>query len=92
LAKTAGDLAMHRRDLRLEQAKYRFRNAENYKNKYQLDDAMALEDDISELMGVITELEAREEVLKAVALGFEDLRNAASREMFRRSTEVAPKD
>jgi uncharacterized membrane-anchored protein len=85
-------LTMLRRDLRLVQAKYRFKNNNKFKTKYELDDAMQLEDDISELLSDITKLEAELEVITAVALGYEDYRNAASREIFRRSSEVAPKD
>lgn len=92
VAKTAGDLAMRKRDLRLEQAKYRHLNKKKFKTKYELDDAMVTEDGIKELMDEIVMLEAREEIIKALALGYEDLRNAASREMFRRSSEQAPRD
>ena len=91
-AKRASMLTMLRRDLRLVQAKYRFKNNNKFKTKYELDDAMQLEDDISELLSDITKLEAELEVITAVALGYEDYRNAASREIFRRSSEVAPKD
>lgn len=92
VAKAASRLAVLRRDLRIEQAKFRFKNKMKFKTKYELDDAMQLEGGISELVSEITVLEARVEVMKAVAEGYEDLRNAASREMFRRSTEQATRD
>ena len=83
---------MLKRDLRLAQAKYRFKNSKKYKTKYELDDAMVMEDEISALLDTITKVEAELAVITAIALGYEDYRNAASREMFRRSNEVAPKD
>jgi len=91
-AKRASSLTMLKRDLRLAQAKYRFKNSKKYKTKYELDDAMVMEDEISALLDTITKVEAELAVITAIALGYEDYRNAASREMFRRSNEVAPKD
>lgn len=91
-AKTSADLAIRKRELRLAQAKYRYLNKKKFKTKYELDDAMVTEDGIEELMSEITLLEAREEVIKALALGYEDFRNAASREIFRRSAERPPLD
>jgi hypothetical protein len=91
-ARIAGDRAMRQRDLRLAQAKYRHLNKKKFKTKYQLDDAMVMDEDIEKLMDEITLLEAREGVVKALAEGYEDLRNAASREMFRRSSEQGPRD
>jgi hypothetical protein len=92
VAKTAGELAMRKRDLRMVHAKYRHRNVKKFKTKYELDDAMVLDDEVKELMDEIVLLEAREGVVKALAEGYEDLRNAASREMFRRSSEQGPRD
>jgi hypothetical protein len=92
VAKRAGRLAGLKRDLRLEQAKFRYKNVKKFKTKYELDDAMQLEDEIADLLDEITKLEAEKEVIEALALGYEDLRNAASREMFRRSSEQAPRD
>lgn len=90
-AKTSADLAIRKRELRLAQAKYRYLNKKKFKTKYELDDAMVTEDGIEELMSEITLLEAREEVIKALALGYEDFKSAASREMFRRSSEEESK-
>jgi hypothetical protein len=92
VAKRAGRLAGLKRDLRLEQAKFRYKNVKKFKTKYELDDAMQLQDEIADLLDEITVLEAEKEVIEALALGYEDLRNAASREMFRRSSEQAPRD
>jgi hypothetical protein len=91
-AKLSGTLAMIKRELRLEQAKFRIRNGKKYKTKYELDDAMQLDEGVFDIYQLQAEKEAELEVVNAVALGYEDLRNAASREMFRRSSEVAPKD
>lgn len=92
VAKRAGRLAGLKHDLRLEQAKFRHRNAKKYKTKYEIDDAMQLEDSIGDTLDEIAKLEAEKIVIEALAFGYEDLRNAASREMFRRSSEQAPRD
>lgn len=88
----ASRLAVLRRDLRIAQATFRFKNKRKYKTKYELDDAVALDKDFQQLTEDITTLEAEFEIIQALALGYEDLRNAASREMFRRSSEQAPRD
>ena len=92
VAKRAGRLAGLKHDLRLEQAKFRHRNAKKYKTKYELDDAMQLEDSVGDMLDEIAKLEAEKLVIEALSVGYEDLRNAASREMFRRSSEQAPRD
>jgi len=81
-----------KRDLRLVQAKFRQRNIKKYGTKYELDDAMTLDKEFQELTTEIAECEAHFELVKAVAEGYEGFRNAASREMFRRSSEAAPRD
>ena len=91
-AKLEGELGYLRRDLRMEQAKFRQRNIEDFKNKYSLDDAMVMDEDVSGLMDGIVVTEAKLELVKALALGYEGLRNAASREMYRRGTEAAARD
>jgi hypothetical protein len=83
---------MLKRDLKIAQAKYRYLNKEKFKTKYELDDAMITEEGIKEYIDGIALLEAREVVVKALAEGYESLRNAASREIFRRSSEQAPRD
>jgi len=88
----ASRLAYFRRDVRLAQAKFRFRNKKKYKTKYELDDAMFMDEDVAKVVDQMTKVEAEFEIIKAVAEGFEDIRNAASREMYRRGSEQAPRD
>jgi hypothetical protein len=79
-----------RRDLRIAQAKFRLRNEDKLKNVV---DAMFEEDEhISKMLNRISEAEAHATLVEAVAQGYEDLRNAASREMTRRISEQAPRD
>ncbi len=85
-------MARLRRGLKLEQAKFRVRNSTHFKNKYQLDAKMVRDKGIRKIEDEITTLEVQLEVRTAVAEGYEAIRNAASREMFRRSSEQAPKD
>lgn len=91
-ARYATELAALQRDLRFEQAQYRHLHKGDYKTKYELDDAMALDTNIAKLEEQILEASARTEMLDALLKGYEDLFRAASREMTRRFAEVAPKD
>ena len=92
LAKVAVELAHLKRDLRLEQAQFRFRHKGEHKTKYELDDAMAESKRHKSISNKILEAEANYEILQAVVQGYEDLRNAASREIARRTGEQAPRD
>ena len=91
-AERASRLALLRRDLRLAQAAFRFKNKKKFKTKYELDDALVLDKEFQQLTDDITVLEAEFEMIEALAHTYEDFRNAASREMYRRGTEQAPKD
>jgi hypothetical protein len=91
-ARKASRLAVLKRDLRLAQARFRFKNKKKFNTKYELDDVMLMDDEICELQNEIVATEAELEVVTALAVGYEDLRNAASREIFRRSSEQAPRD
>ena len=82
-------LARLKRDLRIETAKFRFRFKDDYKTKYELDDAMAVDDLMEQRQSEILEAEAELTVLNAIAAGYEDIRNAASREVTRRVGEKA---
>jgi hypothetical protein len=53
---------------------------------------MARSKRIGKLRNRVTELEIQLELVKAVTDGYEDLRNAASREMFRRDSERPARD
>lgn len=83
-------LVRSRRDLRMAQAKFRVRFSDEKKNVV---DAMMEEDNhIARLLDRIAIQEAHLKLINAVAAGYEDLRNAASREMTRRLGEKAPND
>jgi hypothetical protein len=90
-AKLAADAAAIKRDLRLEKAKFRLRNKGEKQNVIL---AMMEEDEtIVELeIMLLTEVDAKVGILSAIAEGYEDLRNAASREMTRRIGERAATD
>jgi hypothetical protein len=85
-------LARLKRDLRISTAKFRFKFKDNYKTKYELDDAMAMDDLMEMGHEEILQAEAELAVLNAIASGYEDIRNAASREVTRRVGERAPRD
>lgn len=89
-AKLGADAAQLKRDLRLEKAKFRLRHKGE---KFTVINSMMEEDDtIAEIEDALTEVEMKVDLLAAVAGGYEDLRNAASREMTRRISEVGPHD
>jgi hypothetical protein len=91
-ARIASKLALLRRDLRIEQGVFRSRHKDDYKTKYELDDAMVEDERISELTDRVMQCEAELEITNAIAEGFDGFRAAASREMYRRGMENAPKD
>lgn len=87
VAKLATDAAAIKRDLRLEKAKFRLHNK---KEKVNIVNAMMEEDEtISELEDRLQEVETKAALVSAIAEGYEDIRNAASREMTRRLGERA---
>ena len=85
-------LATLRAGQRVDAAKFRFRYSDDYKRKYELDAALSMNKRYRKREDEILTLEAKVDVLNAVAASYEDLRNAASREMYRRGSEQAPKD
>lgn len=76
----------------MAQAKFRFRNKKKFKTKYELDDAVLMDEEFQKITDDMTMLEAQHDMVKALAEGYEAIRNAASREIFRRSSEQAPRD
>lgn len=89
-AKLAADEAALKRDLRLVKAKFRLHHKGE---KMNIVNAMMEEDEtIIEIEERLSEVEAKVGILTAVAQGYEDLRNAASREMSRRIGERAQID
>jgi hypothetical protein len=91
-ARTATDLAVVRHELRQAEAIYRARHGDDHGAKWKLDTEMARSKRIGKLRNRVTELEIQLELVKAVTDGYEDLRNAASREMFRRDSERPARD
>lgn len=89
-AKVAADAAAIKRDLRLAKAKFRIRHKSE---KVNVVAAMMEDNDaISELEDKLLEVEVKVELLDAVAAGYADLRDAASREITRRTRERAAVD
>jgi len=84
------DILRLRRELKMEQAKFRVRHKGQPKN---ITDAM-MEDDatISELLDTISEVEIKVTILEAVTKTYEGIRSAASREISRRIGERAAID
>lgn len=90
VAKLATDEGHLKRDLRMAKAKFRMRNRGE---KLNIVNAMMEDDEeISEFEDKLLEVAMKIGVLTAVAQGYEDLRNAASREMSRRIGERAQID
>jgi hypothetical protein len=90
LAKVASDAASVKRNLRLVKAKFRLHHKGEKVNV--INSMMEVDDVIVELEDKLAEVEAKVGILSAVAEGYEDLRNAASREMTRRIGERAATD
>jgi hypothetical protein len=76
----------------VEAAKFKYRHTDDYKRKYELENALLNNKRYAKRENEILGLDAQVALLNAVAESYEDLRNAASREIFRRSSEQAPKD
>lgn len=89
-AKVGTDVATIKRDLRIAKAQFRVRHKEEKVNVV----AAMMEDDkeIAELETKLVEVEAREEIISALAQGYADIRDAASREITRRTAERAAVD
>lgn len=91
-ARVATQLMKLRYDEKIEVAKYRARHGDDFKTKYALDDVITQDKRIKKIRDGVIELEVQKEILESVATGFDVIRQAASREMYRRSNEHAPKD
>jgi hypothetical protein len=85
-------LAYAERDARIEKGIFRTRHSQDYKTKWELEDAIVQDRRIKEIEDRVVEYQARLTMAEAVAQGYEDIRNAASREMFRRGSEKAQSD
>ena len=84
------DLIHLKRELRIEQAKFRVRHRGVPKNV--VDALMEEDDEIALLLDKISEIDAKRVILDAVVKSYEGLRNAASREISRRMGERAAID
>lgn len=80
-----------RRDLRIAQSRFRILH-DDEKRKNVVDAMMEDDEKISHLLDRIAISESEVKLLEAVAQAYEDIRNAASREMTRRISERAPTD
>ena len=89
-AKVADDVAVLKRELRMEKAQFRMRHKEEKVNVVQA--MMEDDDEIVKLETKLLEVESRRAILDAVASGYADLRDAASREITRRLSERAAVD
>lgn len=92
LAKVAEEIARVRRNLKIEEAQFRYRHGDDYKTKYAVEDAMEENKRIRNLRDKTTELDAMQTMIEAVVQSYEGLRNAASREISRRTGERESRD
>jgi hypothetical protein len=90
MALLAAEIVRRKRDSRIEEAK--FRVIHQGEKKTDVDAMMEDDEKIVKHRDRLAVLEARAEIMEAVAQGFDDLRNAASREMTRRIGEKAATD
>jgi hypothetical protein len=89
-AKLSADAAQLKRELRMEKAKFRLRHKSE---KVNIVNAMMEEDEmILGLEDKLLEVDAKVDLISAVAEGYESIRNAASREIARRMGERAATD
>lgn len=86
LALLDADVTRLRRDLRIAQSKFRIRHKEEMKN---IADAMMEDDEeISDYLDRITDVEIKQKLLDAVAKSYDAISKAASREISRRTAEM----
>jgi hypothetical protein len=84
------DMLRLKRELRISQAKFRIRNPGKPKN---IVDAMMEDDEeIALFLDQISEIEIKLTLMEAVVRTYEGIRNAASREISRQTSERAPID
>lgn len=87
VAKYSSSVVAAERDFKLLKARKRVLLGGKYRTKYKLDDAVSVQDDVREIEDEIARLEASVKMTEAVAQGYDVIAKAASREMFRRSSE-----
>jgi len=84
------DVLRMKRELRMAQAKFRIRHKGQPKNI--TDAEMEEDEEISALYDEISEVEIKLTLMEAVVKTYEGIRNAASREISRQTSERAPID
>jgi hypothetical protein len=84
------DVLRMKRELRMAQAKFRIRHKGQPKNI--TDAEMEQDEEISALYDEISEVEIKLTLMEAVVKTYEGIRNAASREISRQTSERAPLD
>jgi len=84
------DILRMKRELRMAQAKFRIRHKGQPKNI--TDAEMEEDEEISALYDEISEVEIKLTLMEAVVKTYEGIRNAASREISRQTSERAPLD
>jgi len=84
------DVLRMKRELRMAQAKFRIRHKGQPKNI--TDAEMEEDEEISALYDEISEVEIKLTLMEAVVKTYEGIRNAASREISRQTSERAPLD
>jgi hypothetical protein len=84
------DILRMKRELRMAQAKFRIRHKGQPKNI--TDAEMEQDEEISALYDEISEVEIKLTLMEAVVKTYEGIRNAASREISRQTSERAPLD
>jgi hypothetical protein len=92
LAKLSAELVMLEHDTGHHKAGLRVKFAKKFKSKWELDDAISLDDYVEKLNVRISGLEAKRHIVEGIAKGYDGLARAASREISRRISEQAPKD
>ncbi len=91
-SKLGADSAAIKRELRLEKAKFRLKKRHRAEKVNVVTAMMEQDTTISELEDTLQEVEARCDLLDAIAQGYADIRDAASREITRRMGERAAVD
>jgi hypothetical protein len=89
-AKTGARVAALKRDLRFSEAKFRIKHKGQKLNV--VNSMMEDDEHITKQRDRVSKVEIETKLIETVALGYEDIRNAASREISRRIGEQAPRD
>lgn len=86
------DLGNLKHDLKMKEAEWRRKNEKNFTAKYKADDAMWRNKEIKRMRTQVARAESSLKKYNALLESYRALREAASREITRRTQERAPKD